>query len=170
MAARLDSLRGFRAPPWLGPTALLIVSAAGIFAALWGGMFADPPITVRYFDAGAVDTFAIRQVNAYPEVDLFVVGLDNGKIRALDARVEASGCVAAWLPEDGRGRAANPGQLPGVYEDPCSGAIWSMEGNAISGSETPLRTPQIKPRTIEDGKQHIFVEMINQPKVDAATP
>ena len=170
MAARLDSLRGFRTPPWLGPTALVIVSAAGIFAALWGGLFADPPIAVRYFDAGAVDTFAIRQVNAYPEVDLYVVGLDNGKIRAIDARVEASGCVAVWLPGDVRGRAANPGQLPGVLEDPCTGAVWSMEGNAISGSDVPLRTPHIDPRPGTDGKPHIFVEMINQPKVDAATP
>ncbi|MPZ98456.1 MAG: hypothetical protein GEU80_03800 [Dehalococcoidia bacterium] len=164
MAARLDSLRGFRLPPWLGPTALIVVSAAGIFAALWGGLFADPGITVRYFDAGAVNTFAIRQVNAFPEVDLYVVGLDNGKIRAIDMRVEASGCVASWLPEDWRGRAANPGRLPGVYEDPCSGAIWSMEGNAISGSELPLRTPHIEPRQGTDGKQHIFVELINQPK------
>jgi len=145
---------------------LLLVSAAGIATVLWGIFVADPDITVFHYDAGPVEDYEVRQMNAFPEIDLYLYGLDSGGIRALDGRVEASGCTVRWLPDDDRGRVRNPGSLAGVLEDPCSGAIWSVEGNAISGTNEPLRTPQVTFQPRSDGKLHVFVELINHPLGD----
>ncbi len=142
---------------------LLIVSAVGVATVLWGIFFANPDITVVHYDAGPIEDFEIRQVNAFPEIDLYIYGLDNGIVRALDGRVESSGCSVRWLPGDRRGLARNPGSLPGAFEDPCSGAVWSVEGNAISGTSEPLRTPQVTFVPNADGKLHVRVELINHP-------
>lgn len=148
---------------WVGPVAFAAVSAVGVGVAIWGTFFASPDIVVRQFDAGAVGGYAIRQVNGFPQYDLYLVGLDDGRIRAIDGRVESSGCSVRWLPSDERGRARNPGGVPGVYEDPCTGAIWSMVGDALSVPLVPLRTPQVSYRAGPDGALHVFVEMINHP-------
>ena len=152
------------APASLGPTMLLLLTAAGVFAVFWG--FLNPPkIEVVSFDAGNVSQFAIHKVVAYPDRALYLVGLDDGRIRAIDGRVEASGCRVNWLPDDPRGAVRNPAGLPGVFEDPCSRAVWSFEGNAISGADQPLRTPHVQPTISQDGKSaHISVELINPSK------
>ena len=157
-----ERVRAMRAPAGSGPAAFLIVSAVGVAAVLWGIFIASPDITVVQFDAGSVDEFEIRQMNAFPQHDLYLFGLENGGIRALDGRVEASGCSVIWRPNDDRARARNPGAIRGAFEDPCSGAIWSVEGNAVNGAEEPLRTPQVNYIPRADGL-HVTVEMINHP-------
>jgi hypothetical protein len=148
-------------PRHLGPTMLLLVSAAGVFAVFWG-YFNPPAIRVVLFDAGTLDRFAIHRVVAYPEQDLYVVGMGDGRIRAIDGRVQPGDCRVEWLPEDQRGAVRNPNGLPGVYRDPCTGALWSFEGNAISGTDRPLRTPKVAVRAGENGgTQHVFVELVN---------
>src|SRR5690606_12475848 len=122
------------------------------------GYIRPAEIRVVYFDAGAADSFEISKVTAFPDQDLFVVGMEDGRLRAIDARVESSGCTANWLADDSRGRTHNPSRLPGVFEDPCSGAIWSMEANAIEGTNQPLRTPHIDYRPGPQGREtHAFV-------------
>ncbi len=150
-----------RIPPWAGPTALMVVSAFFLGVVFWG--FLNPPdLRVEYFDAGRADSFTIGELTAFPERNLYVVGMEDGRLRAIDARVEESGCVAQWLPNDERGRPYNPGRVPGVFEDPCSGATWSMIANAIQGSDEPLRTPHIDYRPDTEGKAtHAFIEHIN---------
>lgn len=151
-------------PAQLGPAMLLLVTAAGVFAVFWG-YFNPPAIEVVMFDAGDLSRFAIHRVVAYPEQHLYVVGMADGRIRAVDGRVQASGCTVEWLPQDPRGAERNPEGLPGVLRDPCSGALWSFEGNAISGTDQPLRTPQVSPRISDDGKsQHVYVELVNPGK------
>lgn len=148
-------------PQHLGPTMLLLVSAAGVFAVFWG-YFNPPAITVVMFDAGALDRFAIHRVVAYPEQDLYVVGMADGRLRAIDGRVQPGDCRVEWLPEDQRGAVRNPNGLPGVFRDPCTDALWSFEGNAISGTDQPLRTPKVVVRPGEtDKSQHVFVELVN---------
>jgi hypothetical protein len=156
-------LRDVRPPSHVGIVVFLLISFAALGAALWGSLFADPGITITRFDAGPVGNFAIGKVTAYPEIDLYVVGLQDGRVRALDGRVRASGCSVQWLPDDMRAQAANPAGARGAFVDPCSGAVWSMEGNAVSGSNVPLRTPQVSLVTHGDGL-HVHVELINQPK------
>lgn len=161
LASRLSS---WRAPTWLGPTMLAVVSAAGLFAVFWG-YFNPPAIQVVMFDAGNVDRFAVSKVVAYPEQHLYVVQLEDGRLRAIDGRVASNNCRVEWLPEDPRGAERNPKGLPGIYRDPCSGALWSFEGNAISGTDMPLRTPKIITETSVDGKsEHASVELVNPAK------
>lgn len=153
-----------RVPGWLGPSALLLVTAFGIGAVLWG-YFNPPDIRISQFDAGPVSNFAIRKVTAYPEQNIYIVGLDDGRLRALDGRNQASRCSVRWLPDDPRGGVRNPGGVAGVFEDPCNGALWSMLGDAISGSDVPLRVPVIDYRPGEDGRAlHAWVEVINPGK------
>jgi len=143
---------------------LVLVTAAGVFAVFWGA-FNPPRVEVVNFDAGPVSQFAIHRVVAYPDRNLYLVGLEGGKIRAIDGRVESSGCRVTWLPNDQRGAVRNPAGLPGVFEDPCTGAIWSFEGNAITGSDEPLRTPRVAPGLSPDGKTaNVSVELINPSK------
>jgi hypothetical protein len=89
--------------------------------------------------------------------------MENGQIRAVDARVESTGCDAQWHADDQRGTVDNPTHAPGALVDPCSGAVWSMVGDALSGTETPLRTPSISHERGSDGVDHVWVEMINHP-------
>lgn len=154
-------LGAWHAPRWLGPAAFLVVTALAIGTSVYG-YFYGPKLEVVQFDAGNVNQFAIHRVVAYPEHDLYLVGLDNGGIRAIDGRVETSDCRVRWLPDDTRGASRNPAGLPGVFEDRCTGALWSFEGNAISGSEQPLRTPHVSPGISPDGRtQHVLVELVN---------
>ncbi len=153
--------RGGRTPSWLGPTVLLALAGFFIGVVIWGGL--NPAdIRVVYFDAGRADSFTIGQVTAFPDQDVYVVGLEDGRLRAIDARVADTDCVAEWLPDDDRGRAYNPRGAPGVFQDPCSGATWSMLANAIQGADEPLRTPHIDYRPGPDGRAtHAYVERIN---------
>ncbi|MEX2372490.1 MAG: hypothetical protein WD800_01680 [Dehalococcoidia bacterium] len=152
---------GRRVPVWLGPTLLLALSGFFLGVVLWG-FFNPVDVRVEYFDAGRADAFEIGVVAPFEAQDLYVVGMPDGRLRAIDARVEASGCSVRWQAADDRGRAANPGGQPGVFEDPCSGAIWSMHANAIEGSLEPLRTPHIDYRQGPDGRAvHAFIERVN---------
>ena len=157
-------LQTWRAPATLGPGVLLLVTIAGVFGVLWG-VVNPPRIEIVNFDAGDLNQFAIHRVVAYADKDLYLVGMEDGSIRAIDGRVQADGCRVAWLPEDPRGAARNPQGLPGVFEDPCTHAVWSFEGNAVSGTDKPLRTQHVEGGMSQDGRTaHIFVELINPTK------
>lgn len=153
--------RGKQLPAGVGPTALLLISAFFIGVVVWG-IVNPAEIRVVYFDAGRADSFEINRVTAFPGEDLYIVGREDGRLRAIDGRVADSGCSVVWQADDVRGRDHNPSGLPGVFEDPCSGAIWSMEANAIQGADRPLRTPYIDYRPSVDGRGvHAFVERVN---------
>ena len=142
----------------LGPSALFITSLFFIGVVFWG-LFNETEIVVKYVDAGPVDRFAIGQVDQVDDLPLYVIGLENGTLRAIDTRIEGTGCLANWMPEDPRGRSINYQARHGVFTDTCSNKIWAAAGHAIDG-DTPLRTPHLEPRPGTDGKQHIFVEFI----------
>jgi hypothetical protein len=143
-----------------GPIALVLVSLAGILAVLWGQLFADPGINVTLFDAGLVDDHGIGKVVAFEELDLYVVGLEDGRIRAVDGRLDGTTCRVRYLPDDGRGRVLNPNGTTGVLEDGCTGGVWAMTGDVISGSDEPLRTPQITFKQGDEAALHVWVEII----------
>ena len=146
---------------WAGPLALLLVTLAGIGAVLWG--FLNPPdIRVVQFDAGPVSQWRAQRIVGFPEQRIYVVALDDGRLRALDTRIEATRCIAQWRPDDVRGTAKNPAGLPGVFEDACGGGVWSMLGDAISGSDKPLRTPLVDARPDTQGRElRVWVELVN---------
>ncbi len=148
------------APGSLGMTVLFMFTAVSLFAIFWGR---TNPVTIEVvkFDAGDVRQFAVHKVVAYPQQHLYIVGMPDGRLRAIDGRVEGSDCKVEWLPNDDRGAVRNPQGLPGIYRDPCSGAIWSFEGNAISGADQPLRTPVVTPDDRPDGTQRVQVELVN---------
>ena len=153
--------RSWSPPPSLGMTVVLLLTAASLLAVFWGRAYPEP-IEVVIFDAGPVSQFAIHRVVAYPEQHLFIVGMEDGRLRAIDGRVRGNDCKVEWLPDDARGAVRNPLGLPGVYRDPCTGALWSFEGNAISGTDQPLRTPSVAPATGPDGTtEHVTVELVN---------
>lgn len=138
---------------------LALVSGLGIGAALWGAFIADPNPRVHYLDAGTIDRFAINEVDAYPEDHVYLVGLEDGRLRALDGIVASTGCAVEWRPTDETGRAHNPGGVPGVFADPCGSGVWEITGDAIVGAE-PLRTFQIDYTRDESGAQHVRVEVL----------
>lgn len=162
MSAGLGSrVRRWQAPRHLGPTVFLAMTGFFVAVVVWGWM--NPmDVRVEYFDAGSARSFAIGEVTAFPEQDLYIVGLQDGRLRAIDGRIEGTSCRVTWKPDDSRGQVRNPGGVPGVFEDPCTGAIWSIEANAIEGSSQPLRTPHIDYRPGPDGSTiHAFVERVN---------
>ena len=142
----------------LGLLGVLLILIAGVFAVLWGTFKSVPP-QVALFDAGLVGSFAIGRVVAYPEQQLYVVGLADGRLRAIDGFVKASGCPVSWLPGDDRGRARNANGEPGVYVDACSGGAWYANGDALPPTAEPLRTFHLEYRSVGDG-QHLWVELL----------
>ncbi len=154
-------LYGWSAPAWLGMTVVLVFTAASLLAVFWG-RYSPEQIEVVMFDAGPVSQFAVHRVVAYPAEHLYIVGMEDGRLRAIDGRVAGNDCKVEWRPDDTRGAVRNPQGMPGVYRDPCSGALWSFEGNAISGSDQPLRTPAVRPSTAAESQEaHVIVELVN---------
>ncbi|MDA0270137.1 MAG: hypothetical protein O2798_09630 [Chloroflexi bacterium] len=145
----------------IGPTALLLISMIGLGAVVWGYLN-QPDIRIAIVDVGALDEFAIGRFIERPEDNLYLYGMPDGRIRALDMRIQGTGCIAEWIRDEEAGRAHNPGAEPGVFRDPCDGATWSMIGNAISGSNVPLRTPVVMVQgDIQGRSQRVVVEVIN---------
>ncbi len=147
----------------VGPTVLLLVSVLGIAAVVWGALVADPEIAVSTLDAGPTGRLAIGDVIAFEEVDVYLVVLEDGRVRAVDGIVAGDGCAVRWLPEDERGRAGNPRGRPGVYIDPCSEAVWAATGDAVSGTQHPLRTFYVSYSAGEEGAEHVYIEVIGRP-------
>jgi len=150
---------------WLAPGAMLVITLIGIGAVLWG-RFVDPTeIAVRDFDAGVVRDYAIGDVRPFPEVDIFMVGLEDGRLRAIDGRVASTGCVVEYHPEDTRGTLANPLGRDGAFVDPCSGAAWYLDGDQLDAAgrdSEPLRTFVITFETPPGEEQHAYVEVIGR--------
>jgi hypothetical protein len=161
---------GRRAPSWLVPAGLLLVSFLSIGAVFWGKFVADPGIRVFEFDAGPVAGLEVGGVRPFPELNLYLVGLANGRVRAIDGNVHSTRCLVTWNPDDERGRAANPRGTLGTFEDPCTGAYWAVSGDQIHPAGRPLeplRTFELAYTTLPDGQQHVFVEVIGR---DRTTP
>lgn len=148
-----------RSVSW-GPLALLIVSVLAIATVIWGNL-RGPGIEIRYFDAGPLSDYAIGAVVAFPEEEIYVIGMADGRLRAIDGRVESSGCSVRHLTNDERGRSRNPLGAAGAFEDPCTGALWAVTGDALSSAEEPLRTPFVLIGTADDGLQHVRVELVD---------
>ena len=145
-----------------GPLALAVLSALTIAAVFWGWLVADPDIDVFMLDAGPVDRIAIGEVAAFEEFDVYVVGLANGRVRAVDGLVRANCCAVRWLSDDRRALSLNPLRRPGAFADRCSDAVWAITGDAVSGTSDPLRTFQVTFRRDEAGVQHVQVEVIGR--------
>lgn len=139
---------------------LALVAIVGIGGAVWGGVIADPEVHVQHLDAGPVRGFAIGEVVPYPDQNVYLLGIEDGRIRAIDGIVKDTGCAVRWDPADARTIAENTGHASGAYTDPCSGHVWTNAGNAFAGAKAPLRTFQIEYHTNDDGVQHVWVEVI----------
>jgi hypothetical protein len=141
---------------------LVVVCSLAIAAVFWGWLVADPDIDVFMLDAGPVDRLAIGEVAAFEQFDVYVVGLANGRVRAIDGIVRANRCAIRWLPDDQRALSLNPLGRPGAFADRCSDALWAITGDAVSGTSDPLRTFQVTFRRDEAGVQHVQVEVIGR--------
>lgn len=139
---------------------LALVLVVGVAGSLWGAFIADPDVRLQQLDAGPVGEFAIGRVKPFPPQNVYIVGIEDGRIRALDGIIKDSGCAVRWLPDDTRTQSVNPDRQPGAFVDPCSGAVWSAVGNAFSGTSDPMRTFQIDYETNDAGVQHVWVEVI----------
>ncbi len=139
---------------------LALVLVVGVAGSLWGAFIADPDVRLQQLDAGPVGEFAIGEVKPFPEQNVYMVGIEDGRIRALDGIIKDSGCAVEWLPADTRTQSVNPERQPGAFLDPCSGAVWTTVGNAFSGTSDPMRTFQIDYETNDAGVQHVWVEVI----------
>ena len=81
-----------RVPGFVVPLALLTVSVLSVGAVFWGYFIADPGIRVFEYDAGPVDGLAIGGVRPFEELGFYLVGLADGRVRAVDGRVHSTGC------------------------------------------------------------------------------
>lgn len=159
--ARLGArIRGWDARGRLTLLGITLVAIFGIGGVVWGNLFADPHFDVQQYDAGPVSQFAIGRVIPYPDVNIYLVGIEDGRIRAVDGIVKGSRCALRWDPADERTRAANAAGASGSFTDPCSGDMWTNVGNAFLGADSPLRTFQVSYRTNDEGVQHVWVEVI----------
>ena len=152
--------------PGLGPMGaritvgvIVLVTAFGIFGWARGIMAGGPDVPVLLLDAGPESRFAIGEVVVFPEQNLYLIGVENGRIRAVDG-IARSGCAVRWLPDDPRGAAKNPRQVPGAYEDPCSGGVWAASGDVLEGTEQPMRTFVVQSKTQPDGSRRVQVEVL----------
>ena len=140
----------------------MVVCTLAIAAVLWGWLVADPDIDVFMLDAGPVERLAIGEVAAFEQFDVYVVGLANGRVRAIDGIVRANRCAVRWLADDQRALSLNPLGRSGAFADSCSDAVWAITGDAVSGTSDPLRTFQVTFRRDEAGVQHAHVEVIGR--------
>jgi hypothetical protein len=140
--------------------AIGIVFLATLLAWARGVVAGGPAVPVRWVDLGPEAAFAIGRVVALPGEHVYVIGLENGQLRAIDGIVEGSRCAVRWLPEDARGAAKNPRATPGVYEDTCSSAVWAATGDALTPDTPPLRTFEVRGATAEDGTRRAEVEIL----------
>jgi hypothetical protein len=154
------------APRWYlltGPRVTILVIVAmsvfGLVGVAWG-VFHPKQVALQYLDAGPESRFAIGKVVAFPEQNVYVIGLENGQLRAIDGVVQYSECIVEYRPDDPRGAERNPRGGPGVYVDPCSGAVWAATGDALSGADRPLRTFTVTGQTAADGARRVEVEVI----------
>ncbi|MYH41236.1 MAG: hypothetical protein F4150_05630 [Chloroflexi bacterium] len=141
-----------------GPLALLLVSTVAVATVIVGNI-RGPGITVRYVDAGPLSDYEVSSVVYLAEEEIYVVGLADGRLRAVDGEVASSRCSVRYLPRDERGRARNPLGVAGVFEDPCTGSAWAVTGDALDDGSEPLRTRFVWITTAEDGVQRVFVEV-----------
>lgn len=125
-----------------------------------GAFFAQPNVHVKWTDAGPESEYAIGKVIPMAGQGVYVIGLENGSLRAVDGLVKTSGCFVEFLPDDERGRTHNPRQQPGALRDPCTGAMWAANGDAIDGGHLPLRTFAVASFLAEDGTRHVRVEVL----------
>ena len=123
-------------------------------------MSGGPAVPVRWVDAGAESSFEIGRVVELPGEHVYVIGLDNGQLRAIDGIVEGSRCAVRRLANDPRGSAKNPRGAPGVYEDTCSPAVWAATGDALTPETAPLRTFEVRGATAPDGTKRVEVEVL----------
>ena len=66
-----------------GPLALLLVSAIAVATVIVGNI-RGPGITVRYVDAGPLSDYEVSSVVYLAEEEIYVVGLADGRLRAVD--------------------------------------------------------------------------------------
>ena len=156
-------------PRRTGLVAVSLITLAAIGAIFWGTLVDPPEMQVFNFDAGPVSEFEIGKVKALDQIDIYVVGLADGRIRALDGIVEENGCAVEFRPDDPRGSARNPGGVAGAFVDPCSDAVWAITGDALSAPWPlePLRTPRVTFPEFEDGARHVLIEVIGRPRPGA---
>lgn len=146
-------------------TRLTVIVLVGFFVLALAGVvrgayFARPDIHVQWVDAGPETQYAIGRVIPLVGQGVYVIGLEDGSLRAVDGLVKGSGCWLEFLPGDERGRPQNPRQEPGAYRDPCTGAMWAASGNAIEGGRVPLRTFAVASFVAPDGTRHVRVEVL----------
>lgn len=150
----------------IGPLALLGVFAIALGAVFWGAFGADNGIRVFRYDAGPVTDFAVGEVVPLADLDVYVVGLEDGQLRAVDGRVESTGCAVRFLPDDTRALDRNPAGQPGVFVDPCGPGVWSSDGDAL-GDTAPLRTFVLSAPEREDGEvRRVIVEVVGRDRPD----
>jgi hypothetical protein len=144
----------------LSVLAIVLVFVATLFAWGRGVVSGGPAVPVRWLDAGPESAFAIGQVVELAGAHVYVIGLENGQLRAIDGIVEGSRCAVRWLPDDTRGVAKNPRGTAGVYEDRCSAAVWAATGDALTLDTPPLRTFEVRGATGTDGVKRVEVEVL----------
>lgn len=157
----------------IGMFILIAIVIVGIAAIFWGRLVMNPQPEVFLFNAGPTKIFKVGEPHFFPSARIYVIALDDDgakkKVRALDAIARGTGCTVALDHEDLRGAIHNPLSRNGTYKDPCSGGVWALNGTAITGTSSPLRTFRItRPQpTATNGDPLIEIEVIGRPNPSA---
>lgn len=144
---------------------LVTMLAFGVFFVLLFGavtrgyLSGGPKVPVNWVDLGPETGFKIGELRVVEGEHVYVLPLQDGRLRALDGIVESSGCAVEWKPDDTRGAPLNFGGKPGAFVDPCSGLAWAITGDAI-GHNRPLRTFAISRLEREGQPPHVQVEVL----------
>ncbi|MFL2635097.1 MAG: hypothetical protein ACJ0J6_04560 [Dehalococcoidia bacterium] len=131
---KLNKLRMIKSPL----TYILLISTIGLYAVIHGYM--NPPkILIEQFDAGSINNIDIGDVIYYQDQGFYLVGMSNGKLRALTQSVKKSCLLNYFGSRDNNDYKIKPFALQNIFFDNCDN-LWDVNGDSFFQNQVPLKT------------------------------
>ncbi|MBI51634.1 MAG: hypothetical protein CL779_00250 [Chloroflexi bacterium] len=130
----LNKLRNIKSPL----TFILLISAIGLYAVIHGYM--NPPkISIEQFDAGSISNFDIGDVIYYQDQEFYLVGMRNGKLRALKESAKEPCSLNYFGSRHNNDNKIKPLSLQNIFFDNCDN-LWHTNGDSFFQNQVPLKT------------------------------
>tara|TARA_Y100001970_G_scaffold159791_1_gene195544 strand:- start:30457 stop:30915 length:459 start_codon:yes stop_codon:yes gene_type:complete len=135
---KLNKLKIIKSPL----TYILLISAIGLYAVIHG--YTNPPkISIEQFDAGNIENFSIGDVIYYENKEFYLVGMNNGKLRALKQSIKGSCSLNFFAKRNNNDNKMKPLSIQNVFFDNCSN-LWHVNGDSFFQNQVPLKTLFVK--------------------------
>ena len=119
-------------------TFILLISAVGLYAVIHGYM--NPPkISIEQFDAGSISNFDIGDVVYFQDQEFYLVGMRNGKLRALKQSIKDSCTLNYFGLRHNNDNKIKPFSIQNIFFDNCDN-LWRVNGDSFFQNQVPLKT------------------------------